>query len=241
MSDPVDPVALAALNNAVWCSIVTATHGVEAAFAADACTWTARTPEGYPDAVTLRPRVDVASLLDRIDASSGCSIKDSFADLDLAPLGFEVLFEASWVGRRARDRSVVSSAPERWRLVRDDEALLEWEAAWGDGEPGVRTFRPALHGRDDLAILAIPASHGAMHTAILSLGAGLVGLSNVVVARDSEPSEILSVAVEAAARLFPGIDIVGYEQGSMLDAAVAAGFDVIGPLRVWRRLSPPAR
>jgi hypothetical protein len=58
-----------------------------------------RTPPLYPDAVTLRPGVAVDRLLGRIDASPGCSIKDSYADLALAPAGFEVLFEAEWVRR----------------------------------------------------------------------------------------------------------------------------------------------
>ncbi|GAB3936384.1 hypothetical protein GCM10027614_12800 [Micromonospora vulcania] len=57
----------------------------------------------YPDAVTLRPGVDVAALLRRIDAGPGASVKDSFADLDLADHGFRVLFDAEWIYRAPTD------------------------------------------------------------------------------------------------------------------------------------------
>src|SRR5690349_21862218 len=64
-----------------------------------------RTPEHYPDAVTLHASVDADGLLARVDATSGCSIKDSFADLDLTPRGFDPLFDATWIRRRAIQRS----------------------------------------------------------------------------------------------------------------------------------------
>ncbi|WP_239135543.1 hypothetical protein [Actinoplanes derwentensis] len=38
-------------------------------------------------------------MLDGIDIGPGCSVKDSFADLDLAPRGFEALFDATWIWR----------------------------------------------------------------------------------------------------------------------------------------------
>ncbi len=89
----------AARNNAELCDIVCRTHNVVGAFAPDAWTSAERTPPLYPDAVTLRPGVSASGLLARIDGSPGCSIKDSFADLDLGPHGFEILFAAEWIQR----------------------------------------------------------------------------------------------------------------------------------------------
>ncbi|MDS0132262.1 hypothetical protein H5970_11085 [Amycolatopsis sp. CM201R] len=59
--------------------------------------WTSpsRTPEYYPDAVTLTPDATAADILPFVDASAGCSVKDSFATLALP--GFSVLFEATWI------------------------------------------------------------------------------------------------------------------------------------------------
>ena len=94
-----DFVTVTARNNADWCDIVAWSHGMGGTFEINAWTCSARTPPLYPDAVTLIRNVDVGSLVARIDATGGCSIKDSFVDLDLAPHGFELLFEAEWVQR----------------------------------------------------------------------------------------------------------------------------------------------
>jgi hypothetical protein len=183
--------------------------------------------------VTLRRSADAKRLLMRVDATRGCSIKDSFAELDLTPWGFAPLFDATWIHRPAgRSRPRPGAGDDRWNIVRDAATLGQWESAWGASEPGARTFLPALLDRSDVAILAIPDPNGAMSTAVLSLGGGVVGVSNVV-AGDGDAATILSVAVDAATRLFAGLDVVGYEQGSMLEAARDAGFDAVGGLRVW--------
>jgi hypothetical protein len=91
------PVASAARNNAELCALVADTG----TFAADAWTSPTRTPPLYADAVTLVPGVDPEALLARVETGPGCAVKDSYADLDLAPLGFHVLFDAQWICRPA--------------------------------------------------------------------------------------------------------------------------------------------
>ena len=44
-----------------------------------------------------------------------------------------------------------------------------------------------------------------------------------------------SELVAAVSALFPHRPIVGYEQGEALEAAVLAGFEPVGGLRVWVR------
>jgi hypothetical protein len=85
--------AVAALGNAKWCS---AQGGVRGRFTDTYWYAPRRTAEFYPDAVTLHPHVDVDEMLGKIDLSVGASIKDSFATLDLAPYGFDVLLEGHW-------------------------------------------------------------------------------------------------------------------------------------------------
>ncbi|GAB4004008.1 hypothetical protein GCM10029992_47720 [Glycomyces albus] len=95
-------VRAAARNNAEWCAAMARTHGTASQFGPQAWTAPARTPQFYPDAVTLVPRADVPTLVDRIDtAAPGASVKDSFADLDLTGHGFDVLFESQWIHRPA--------------------------------------------------------------------------------------------------------------------------------------------
>jgi hypothetical protein len=87
----VDDQRAAVAENAAWCATVCGggRWGPRA--------WTSpfRTPEYYPDAVTLDPAATAADVLPYVDGSAGCSVKDSFATLDLA--GFTVLFEATWI------------------------------------------------------------------------------------------------------------------------------------------------
>jgi TDG/mug DNA glycosylase family protein len=85
--------ARAALGNAKWCS---AQGGVRGRFTYTYWYASRRTNEFYPDAVTLHPFVDVDAMLAHVDASSGASVKDSFATLDLKPYGFKVLLKGNW-------------------------------------------------------------------------------------------------------------------------------------------------
>lgn len=233
-------IAAAARNNAAWCDLFAGLHGGRGSFTADAWTSPHRTPDRYPDAVTLRRSVDAKGLLSRIDDSPGASVKDSFADLDLAPWGFERLFAATWIRWAGRPVAASSREASPWEPVRNEADLRAWETAWGvpDGAPGV--FPPGLLGRSDVVVLASLQGQGIGAGAILSEGGGVVGLSNVFVtdtARDAGAAmaAAFASAVAAARVRFPGRDLVAYEHGAELGAAVEAGFRPIGPLRVWIR------
>ena len=75
-----------------------------------------RSPDGYPDAVTLSPRAKAHAVLGRVEGGAGCSVKDSFAVLDLEPWGFHVLFDATWIRRSAAE--AVPPATLDWRRHR---------------------------------------------------------------------------------------------------------------------------
>jgi hypothetical protein len=221
-----------AMNNAEWCDVVCRTHGSRTAF--DDAAWTSRTrtPPLYPDAVTLVPDPSVPDLLARIDSSVGCSVKDSFASLDLTAQGFRVLFEAEWIVRtNAAPGSALANQP-RWEQVADADALEAWEHAWRrDGDPR-GLFRAELLDNDDVTVLAAPTMEGIVAGAVLYHGAEVVGLSNFF----TEPhvaSSSLASCLAFADTLFPGTALVGYESGDRLDAARACGFATAGPLRVW--------
>ncbi|MEV6829859.1 hypothetical protein [Amycolatopsis sp. NPDC051102] len=81
----------AVAENAAWCALV----GGGGRWGPRAWTSASRTPAFYPDAVTLDPAATAADVLPFVDGSAGCSVKDSFATLDLP--GFSVLFEATWI------------------------------------------------------------------------------------------------------------------------------------------------
>ncbi|MFE5740866.1 hypothetical protein [Streptomyces celluloflavus] len=224
-------VRTAARNNASWCEAVCRAHGTPGAFAEEMWASARRTPPLYPDAVTLTPHTAGADLLARIDtASPGCSVKDSFACLDLTGAGFEVLFEAEWIYRPATLAAPAPVDGVRWDVVPDAEALAGWAAAWGaDGNGPFRSELLAdegtffLRGRNGDAVVA---------GAVASRSESVVGLSNVFAA-DGEARAAWAGVLAAVAERWPGLPVVGYESGDDLTAAADEGCLPIGPLRVW--------
>ncbi|MFD9729430.1 hypothetical protein [Streptomyces sp. NPDC059072] len=227
----------AALNNALFCDAVCLAHGLPANFDR----WnlwlsTSRTPPLYPDAVTLAPGTPAESLLKWVDTDSpGCSVKDSFADLDLEGDGFEVLFDAQWIHRPAGAPAAggAHSGGLEWSEVEGDDELAVWEAAW-DGEESTGLFRPVLLG-EEIAFLAGRRDGRIVAGAVVNLAAGVVGVSNLFAHDEADTDAAWTGALSAAAARWPGHDVVGYESGDDLATAVRHGFTPIGPLRVWLR------
>jgi hypothetical protein len=204
----VDPrTVLAVHDNAAWCDLVCRTHGIGTRVTAQAWTADRRTPMFYPDAVTLVPEPDVDDLLGRIDRSAGCSIKDSYATLDLAGTGFHVLFEAEWIYRPAAD----GDEDEGWGPLRRPDDLQAFGGA----------LLPALLTEPTVAIRATYQGEQVVGGVIAHRGEHAVGISNAF------PDFRTTAA-------FRGLPMVGYEHGSALAAALAAGFVSVGPLRVWQ-------
>ncbi|WP_406187721.1 hypothetical protein [Streptomyces sp. NBC_01006] len=220
-------------NNAEWCAAVSG----GGAFAADAWTSARRTPMYYPDGVTLTREASADALLAGMDTESpGCSVKDSFAALDLAPAGFEVLFGAEWIHRPgdapAASAAAGSSPALTWARVADAGELAAWEAAWGGGE-SAGLFHPGLLA-PEIAFLAGRAADGRILAGAAANRTGsVVGLSNVFTADGTPDDEAWAGALAAVADLWPGLPVVGYESGDDLDTALRHGFTPLGPLRVW--------
>ncbi|KWT57377.1 hypothetical protein ADL21_34995 [Streptomyces albus subsp. albus] len=264
-------VRAAARNNAEWCAAVCRAHGITGAFGDDAWTSSRRTPPLYPDAVTLADRLarptstepesgrsgtaragslsPLTGLLSRIDtASPGCSVKDSFACLDLTPAGFEVLFEAQWIHRpvpAARPKEPAPAQPPThhitWDALTTPGDLPAWAAAWGAEPGGCGPFRPELLADDATTFLRARSADGQVVAgAVATVGASVVGLSNVFTAPEAgaygyDPRNTWAGCLATVAARWPRLSVVGYESGADLEAAVANGCRTVGPLRVWWR------
>ena len=224
-------VEAAARNNAEWCDINCRLHGIGGAFDNDAWTSVERTPSHYPDAVTLRRSVEPALILDRVDASPGCSVKDTFADLDLSSCGFETLFEAPWLRLVSATHSRPPAAP-KWTPVRDKATLAAWEAARATGAADFRAFPPGLLTSPAVVVLAAIEHETVLAGTVRYLGAGVASLANLF-ATGLDLAVAFSGARGAAARLHPGIPLVGYVTGDYLDAAMEAGLERVGGMAVW--------
>jgi hypothetical protein len=219
-------IADAARNNAEWCDAMCRAHGTPGTFTGDAWSTATRSPAFYPDAVTLGPGVAPEAVLHRVDAGPGCSIKDSFATLDLTRAGFRVLFVAEWIGRTAAAPAPTHAS---WPRVTGPEALHEWERRWARPAAPTGLFRAGL--LDDANVVVVGDETGG---AVLSRSAQVVGVSNVF-DRAGDLDAAWHNAFDAVGTHFPGRAIVGYESGADLAAARRAGFDALGRLRVWMK------
>ena len=221
-----NPVVEAAAANASWCDAVCRALGLPTRWASDAWTVTERSPGGYPDAVTLSPEADIAAVLERVEDGPGCSVKDSFAVLDLEPSGFHVLFEATWI-RRAAPTAAGSVTRLDWHGVQTPADLAQWSEAHG-----LDVVVPALLNSDDFRFYGTGSAAGAGFA--LSRGGGVVAGSHVF-AGSADLVTVWSDLIVVGGLTYPGLDLVGYELGADLQAALVAGFAGIGPLRVWMR------
>lgn len=230
----------AARNNALWCDAVCSAQGAPGEFRQ--ALWLTRhnTPPGYPNVVTLTPSetdpepIETVNSLTRSPLGAGWAVKDSFQNLDLRSLGFTVLFDAEWLLRQPTDGGAQEGpAMLSWKVACSEADLLLWENAWaGATAAGTsKVFGASLVTRSDVCFL-LAFVDGSVCGGILNSGAGVVGLSNVFHA-GVDPEAVWRGLVREAALRFPGLPVVGYESGEALAAAQRAGFQSIGPLRIW--------
>ncbi len=237
-----DELLLAAVrNNAGWCDAVCRARGVPGRFTDHLWINEHATPPYYPNIITLLPASDgllrelddaMASVHDAV--GDKLSIKDSFADVDLATHGCRVLFDAQWIARAdtlAAPATVVSGVA--WSIVREAAGLEAWKNAW-DAEivAADPIFAPSLLHDADIAFVAGHRRGAIVGGGIANKSAGVVGLSNVF-ASANDRREAWAGCIAIATAWAPGMPIVGYESGVDLATALELGFAALGPLRVW--------
>jgi len=235
-----EQIAQAARNNAAWCDALARAHGVAGHFLPDLWFSDQRLPLFYPNLVTLTAdgeatqRDHVATLIEH-GPPLPWAVKDSFARLDLTGLGFDRLFEASWI-RCPADRSLSAPAPASigWHRIGSAEELVAWEKAWRRDLSAGSTpiFRPGLLQDHAIAFLAGVLADRIVAGCVLNVAAGAVGLSNLFGPEEMRAS-VWAACRDRARAHAPGLPVVGYEQGEELACALAAGFQPLGPLRVW--------
>ncbi|MEO7269305.1 MAG: hypothetical protein ABIW49_08890 [Knoellia sp.] len=230
-----DRIELAARNNALWCDGVCRSHRISGTFDCAAWSSSVRTPPLYPDAVTLSESAQALDLLQRIDASSGASVKDSWARLDLTAAGFAPLLAGEWLWLDANDAGADPAGDGRtWRAVRSSAEMERWSRAWASNPADAVILGPSLLEEEGVTVLA--ATEGEYLTAgcVVNVTGQVAGISNVF-ATDGDEARAWLGAAAAASAVAPGLPLVGWESGDGVAAARAAGFDTIGPLTVWSR------
>ena len=223
----VDPrIAQAARNNAEWCDAVTRSWGGHGEFEPELWINPGEAPTFYPNAVTLVPMDWVPTAI--ATAEDGFAVKDSFALMDLTPLGYTPLFDAQWIWREPQP--MAKSDQAIWRIVRDAESLARWEEAWRGDELLLDLFRSVLLQEQDHAFIAGEIAGRIVAGCVASRSEAVVGISNLF-----GPEDLAAGCLAAVQAFAPGLPVVGYEQGPALALMKSLGFQEVGPLRVWLR------
>ena len=223
----------AATANAHWCRAMCRAHRIDSRTTATVWSSPRRTPPYYPDAITLTATTDADTALTGIDDSAGCSVKDSFAVLDLSGRGYTVLLEAQWIHRPAPD-PVDPPDDEEWTAVTTAEELERWQREWSDDPCPAGVFVPALLADPDVTIVAGRRGERFIGGGVLCRTGPGIDISNVFDRRGDLTATWRAVTAVASDR-HRGSDLFGYEAGERLAAARRAGFVPVGPLRVWWR------
>jgi hypothetical protein len=228
-------------NNALWCDAVCAAQGSPGTFSSALWFHNRGTPPLYPDAITLTGPDSAADQTEAIAVlirarTGDWAVKDSYAALDLSQLGFDVLFDAEWIGlERIETIKAAKESTLEWRQVADGSQLKRWVELWGAGNsktPAI--FADGLLRNRDIAFLLAIEGDVPRGGGVLNRHANAVGMSNLF-AVEGDTKAIRSDLVSRARELFPGLPVVGYEHGGRLAEARQLGFAALGPLRVWLR------
>ena len=225
-----DRVVAAADNNARWCDLVCRSHGIPTAI--EESHWVAlrRPPAPFPDVATLVAGATPADVLRSAHNGAGSTVTDSFADLDLQPLGFEEVLQAQWLCRGPVLPTVI--AAEVWSVVDTAEEL----AAWALAAKAPEAFGEELLREPALRILAARSRDGIQAGAIVYRTERVAGLWNVFAKPSMPDYKAWASLPTAVAGQCPWTPIVGLAHGQqVLSAVMTAGFAETGPLRVWQR------
>ena len=224
-----DPRLRSAVDASVgWYDDLCALHGVGSILVDGLWSALETPPPLHSDAMVVEPGVTADRVLARLEGRDRCGVKDSFATMDLTGAGLKLLFSATWIHREpepARRRSL----PAGWAAVTGPEELSEWTGRHDTRD----VLLPPLLRRAHFRILARYAGGRIVAGAVARLGSGAVDVSNVY----AVPGQHVDWAelAEVAGVCFPGRQLVGYERGAALAAALDGGFAPVGELRVWVR------
>lgn len=226
-----DKVSKLVANNAAWIHEASSALGIKGEFTPSLWQNFHDMPPIFPNADTLggTEAEQLSAIQALVDKRSGkiVAVKDAWARLDLAPLGFEPLFEATWLYREAvLIEKVAGIHVER---VSTPEALRDF-AIGCNGEELADVYSPALLRPDIVWILAKEGETilGGI-TAFASNG--LNGLNNLFAADKTIENALIREGINAFPDL-PACDYTGEENTSVY---LDLGFERVGKLRVWLR------
>ncbi|WP_397536515.1 hypothetical protein [Rummeliibacillus pycnus] len=215
----------AVLNNIAWCQIVCVTHGIVGISKENIWGLHSKAPTFYPEVIISDKRATIEEVKYFIENGKVSSIKDSYANLNLTLLGFDILFDAEWIVHEP----VLDFEPiqKNWRIIASEKDFKKWTDASGLEN----VIKSELLKQPDVKIFICETKAG-ISGFIANLSESVVGISNVFSVGDEE-KKLWKDIPNIISKEFPKLLMVGYEHNSSLIVAKSSGWEAIGPLRVW--------
>jgi hypothetical protein len=231
-----DKIAQMAANNAAWIEMAVSALGIGGEFTPVLWQNVHDMPPIFPNADTLGGTVsDKLAAIEQLVAARSekvVTVKDSWAQLDLTVLGFEILFEAQWLYRDTQ--SLASSAGElQIEPITTAKGLREFALACNGPNIPDDVYSPKLLKNADVIWLAGKQDDRIVAGVTAVRAQGLNGINNVFGAADTHKQQMIAAAVNA----FPGQPACGYEGDGNIAPYLPLGFEIAGDLRVWLRHS----
>ncbi|MFJ8263563.1 hypothetical protein ACIQ4I_16750 [Rummeliibacillus sp. NPDC094406] len=222
-------IDLAVLNNIAWCQIICITHGIVGISKKNIWGLHSKAPTFYPEVITSDKRATIEEVKYFIENGKVSSIKDSYANLNLTPLGFDILFEAEWIVHEP----ILDFEPiqTNWRIITTEKDLKKWNGA----SELENVIKSELLKQQNVKIFICETKDG-ISGFIANLSEGVVGISNVF-SIGYEEKKLWRDIPKIISKEFPKLSMVGYEHNSSLIVAKSSGWEAIGPLRVWIKLN----
>jgi hypothetical protein len=216
-------------DNIAWCSTVCAAHGSDERISANTWSNLAPSPPYYPNIITRRPqaRSDVIGLVAAIrkrPSMRAWGIKDSFDDLDLTTMGFDLAIEGQWFA----GKPAAGGRRHDWEAVRGPEELSLWEQAWNQEAQGRRIFKDTLLADPRIRFWMQRRSKEIIAGCISFVSGPVIGLSNWF-CKQAETVFDLGIR-HAVAETATGRPVVCWTSST---EAAPPGLTPLGPLRVW--------
>ncbi len=229
-----DRTEQAALNNAHLYQAVCGAHGCRTLRDESMLLCLDAPPRFFGQAVTLA-RKATSQVSDRVSGG----FKDSFHDIEADPAKYKLLFSASWIWKETGP----SALPELyWRKVATDEELIVWEKGWAIDDPDAmnqpRQFPPSLLDNPDMSFYYVEEDGKPLAGVLFNVSGAVVGISNTW--ENKLEGDLWREIGSLAESIFPSLALTGYERDGSLEAAMRAGFETAGPLRVWIPVSDKA-
>ncbi|MFC0680238.1 hypothetical protein ACFFGH_20580 [Lysobacter korlensis] len=232
MQQPDDALAAAAArNHADWCELIARSLRISTTRTDDLWAADVPMPQGHSDVVLLRPRAEPDWGAIR-NATTGLTVVDSFADQELTGYGFGRVFEAEWIALAevGAGASVEPVGIDGWQRV-SRERFPDWLAEHGS----LNELEPSILDVAEVVVLEWVVDGRFLAGAILHSSDGVIGLHDVFLGDGKRVDAWRSLAGLAHAR-FGHAPLVGFEPAASVAAPLAAGFRVVGPMRVWAHL-----